>query len=189
MDWHQCAQIGRFIGLWATYQSLWQQLVLPKSPTFLGNFCKGVKFFYFSSELILGQLFTGHIDWHWVCLSFRVEKDIWIPTFLNYQLLDDPCYTRGKLTFKLMDLVTLLPQQMTANQSPRMISHKIKPPWDQNWKTFFAVTGGDLNFVQILMSNSANKMNLYLEFVLGVQIHQYKLIITWCYKQILALHC
>ena len=64
MDWHQCAQIGRFIGLWATYQSLWQQLVLPKSPTFLGNFCKGVKFFYFSSELILGQLFTGHIDWH-----------------------------------------------------------------------------------------------------------------------------
>ena len=30
---------------------------LPKSPTFLGNFCKGVKFFNFSSKIILGQLF------------------------------------------------------------------------------------------------------------------------------------
>ena len=29
---------------------------LPKSPTFLGNFCKGVKIFYFSSEIIFGQL-------------------------------------------------------------------------------------------------------------------------------------
>ena len=25
---------------------------LPKSPTFLGNFCKGVKIYYFSSEII-----------------------------------------------------------------------------------------------------------------------------------------
>ena len=29
---------------------------LPKSPTFLCNFCKGVKFFHFSSEIIFGQL-------------------------------------------------------------------------------------------------------------------------------------
>ena len=29
---------------------------LPKPPTFLGNFCKGVKMFHFSSELIFGQL-------------------------------------------------------------------------------------------------------------------------------------
>ena len=29
---------------------------LPKSPTFLGNFCKGVKIFYFYSEIIFGQL-------------------------------------------------------------------------------------------------------------------------------------
>ena len=29
---------------------------LPKSPTFLGNFCKGVKIFNFSSEIIFGQL-------------------------------------------------------------------------------------------------------------------------------------
>ena len=26
---HQCDQIGRFIGLWATLKSLWQQLICP----------------------------------------------------------------------------------------------------------------------------------------------------------------
>ena len=29
---------------------------LPKSPTFLGNFCKGVKIYHISSEIIFGQL-------------------------------------------------------------------------------------------------------------------------------------
>ena len=29
---------------------------LPKSPTFLGNFCKGVKIHHISSEIIFGQL-------------------------------------------------------------------------------------------------------------------------------------
>ena len=33
---------------------------LHKSPTFLGNFCEVVKIFNFSSEIIFGQLFTGH---------------------------------------------------------------------------------------------------------------------------------
>ena len=56
----QCDQIGRFIGLWAPIN-------LPKPPTFLGNFCKGVKIFNFSSEIIFGKLlllfgdiFIGH---------------------------------------------------------------------------------------------------------------------------------
>ena len=31
-------------------------IILPKSPTFLGNFCKGVKIFHFSSEIIFRQL-------------------------------------------------------------------------------------------------------------------------------------
>ena len=41
---------------------------LPKSPTFLGNFCKGVKNLSFSSEVILGNfyrhfaIFSGHTD-------------------------------------------------------------------------------------------------------------------------------
>ena len=38
------------------FESLWQQLICHKSSTFLGNFCKGVKIFSFSSEIIFGQL-------------------------------------------------------------------------------------------------------------------------------------
>ena len=29
---------------------------LPKSSTFVGNFCKGVQIYHFSSEIIFGQL-------------------------------------------------------------------------------------------------------------------------------------
>ena len=31
-------------------------IILPKSPTLLGNFCKGAKIINFSSEIIFGQL-------------------------------------------------------------------------------------------------------------------------------------
>ena len=37
-------------------------IILPKSPTFLGNFCKGVKIFNFSCEIIFGQFFSGHTE-------------------------------------------------------------------------------------------------------------------------------
>ena len=47
----QCDQIARFIGLWAIFQSLWQQLICP-------NFCKVVKIFNFSTEIIFDQLFV-----------------------------------------------------------------------------------------------------------------------------------
>ena len=30
----QCDQIGRFIGLWATFEGLWQQLICPNLPHF-----------------------------------------------------------------------------------------------------------------------------------------------------------
>ena len=48
---------------------------LPKSPTFYGNFCKGVRIYHFSSEIIFRQLFidiwqfflvtlnTGYLGW------------------------------------------------------------------------------------------------------------------------------
>ena len=52
----QCDQIGRFIALWANFQSLWQQLICPNLLPFLGNFCKGVNIIHFSSEIIFGQL-------------------------------------------------------------------------------------------------------------------------------------
>ena len=63
---HHCDQIGRFIGLWETFQSLWQQLICPILPhsqaifvkvsktfiflvkSFLGNFCRHLATFYWS---------------------------------------------------------------------------------------------------------------------------------------------
>ena len=53
IDW----PLGNFLKPLAT-------IILPNSPTFLGNFCKGVKIYHFSREIIFGQrhlaIFSGH---------------------------------------------------------------------------------------------------------------------------------
>ena len=41
---------------------------LPKSPTFLGNFCKGVKIYHFYSEIIFGHLLATFGDFFLVTL-------------------------------------------------------------------------------------------------------------------------
>ena len=68
----QCDQIGRFIALWATFQSLWQQLFWPNCP----RFCKGVKIFYFlvisfwAPFIDIWQLFAGHT----VSIGYSLES-------------------------------------------------------------------------------------------------------------------
>ena len=64
---NQCDQIGRYIGLCGKYLKPLSTINLPKSSTFLGNFCKGVKIYHFSSEIIFAgtfidiwQFFSGH---------------------------------------------------------------------------------------------------------------------------------
>ena len=60
-DWAIFWTLGKFLKPLATIN-------LPKSPTFLDNFCKGVQIYHFSSEIIFGQLFrhlaifSGHTD-------------------------------------------------------------------------------------------------------------------------------
>ena len=51
----QCDQIGDLLALGKFLKPL-APINLPKSPTFFGNFCKGVKTFNFSSEILFGQL-------------------------------------------------------------------------------------------------------------------------------------
>ena len=41
---------------------------LPKSPTFLGNFCKGVKIYHLSSEINFGQLLLTFGNFYLVTL-------------------------------------------------------------------------------------------------------------------------
>ena len=51
----QCDKIGRFIRLWASFWSLRQQLISPKSPTFLGNF-----YHYWATFIDIWRFFSGH---------------------------------------------------------------------------------------------------------------------------------
>ena len=64
--WHQqCDQIGQFIALWATFLSLWQQLLSPNCRIFW-QFVKWVKNFHFSIEISFGPLFID-IWWLFTC--------------------------------------------------------------------------------------------------------------------------
>ena len=60
-DWAIYWTLGNFSKPLAT-------IYLPKSPTFLGNFCKGVKIYHFSSEIIFGQLLWTFGDFFLVTL-------------------------------------------------------------------------------------------------------------------------
>ena len=87
----QCDQIGRFIRLWATFQSLWQQLICPNRPHFSANFVKVSKSLIFQVKSFLANFyrhlatFTGHtasyatpflgcasVVFHWK------QKNVWI---------------------------------------------------------------------------------------------------------------
>ena len=84
---NQYDQIGRFIGLWATFQTCGNN-TLPKSPTFLGSFCNGVKICNFSSKIIfwasfvdIWQLFIGHTGLNLTFLTM-LDFDVNLMTFL-----------------------------------------------------------------------------------------------------------
>ena len=60
-------RLGIFLHFWQLFKAL-ATINLPKSPTFLGNFCKGVKIFHFSSEINFGQLLQTFGDFSLVTL-------------------------------------------------------------------------------------------------------------------------
>ena len=60
-DWAIFCTLGNFFKLLAT-------ISLPKSLTFLGNFCKGVKIYPFSSEIIFGIFLQTFDDFYLVTL-------------------------------------------------------------------------------------------------------------------------
>ena len=57
-DWAIYYTLGNFLKPLATIN-------LPKSPTFLGNFGKGVKIYHFSYEISFGQLLWTFGDFFW----------------------------------------------------------------------------------------------------------------------------
>ena len=72
--------MGRFITLWATFQSMWQQLFCPNCLHIFGNFCKFVKIFHSTSKILFGRLLwifgnfsqvtlKGRYIWSRICLE------------------------------------------------------------------------------------------------------------------------
>ena len=58
--------------------AIYSTINLPKLPTYLSNFCKGVKIFHFSSEILFWQLYRHLATFYWShcqrgCFLFAVE--------------------------------------------------------------------------------------------------------------------
>jgi len=69
----QCDQIGWFFCTLGNHSKPDATIILPKLPTLLGNFCKGVKIIHFLLKSFLGN-FYRHLAifiWsHWLCYSY-----------------------------------------------------------------------------------------------------------------------
>ena len=78
-DFSVARQLSCCMGLWTSVTRLGGNvgyfskpvatIILPKLPTFLGKFCKGVEIFHFSSEIIFGQLLLTFGDFLLVTLQ------------------------------------------------------------------------------------------------------------------------
>ena len=62
---NQCHQIGRFIALWATFQSLWYQLFCPNCPHFEAFFVKVSKSFIVLAKSFLGNFYRHLATIYW----------------------------------------------------------------------------------------------------------------------------
>ena len=70
----QCDQIGRFIGLWATFYSVWQQLICPNLPHSLAIFVNVPKSFIFLVKSLLGYFYRHLV----IFFSSHWSRDHWI---------------------------------------------------------------------------------------------------------------
>ena len=61
----QCDQIGRFIGFWATFQSLWQQLICPNLPHSQAIFIKVSKSLIFLKKQNQGNFYRHLAIFFW----------------------------------------------------------------------------------------------------------------------------
>ena len=62
---NQCDQIWRFIGLWATFKSLLQQLICPNLPHSYAIFIKALKSIIFPVKSFLGNFYRHLAIFFW----------------------------------------------------------------------------------------------------------------------------
>ena len=88
-DWAIYWTLGNFLKPLATIN-------LPKSPTFLGNFCTGVKIYHFSSEIIFRQFFLD--IWHFFLVALLSSTfNLLLPHQFHSPLLHTKCAFYGPL--------------------------------------------------------------------------------------------
>ena len=56
---------GQYLKAFGNISKPFATINLTKSPTFLGNFCKGVKIYHFSSEIVLGNFYRHLAIFFW----------------------------------------------------------------------------------------------------------------------------
>ena len=70
----QCDQIGRFIELWASFQSLWQQFYCPNYPYFRWFFVKVSKSLIFLVKSFLSNFYRHLATFYWShCLPMTFQ--------------------------------------------------------------------------------------------------------------------
>ena len=107
----QCDQIGRFFGLWASFQSLWQQLICPNLPhsyaifvkvlksIILGNFYRHFAFFLVTLVLIIRYYGVVRISFfnakrHKMNLGWKQgDQIVWVKSRLK---IAKAVYTKSK---------------------------------------------------------------------------------------------
>ena len=73
-----CGLIGRFIALWATFWSLWQQLFSPKRPHFLAIFVKVSKSFISLVKSFLGNFYRRLATFYWSHCHLQTLARQWL---------------------------------------------------------------------------------------------------------------
>ena len=116
-DWTIFCTFGNFLKPLAT-------ISLPKSPTFLGNFCKGVKIYHFWATFIdIWWFFSGHTGcgstFHHECISFTFPGFF---VFVHFSKIDSQdCKLLAKLISEWLKMIEIYePIFLTKNYRSKL---------------------------------------------------------------------
>ena len=87
----QCDQIGRFFGLWTTFQSLWQQLICANLLHSQAIFVKESKSVIFLVKSFLGNFYRHLANFFWSHLLQHPIKQLQQPVYQNMSYTYDTC--------------------------------------------------------------------------------------------------
>ena len=89
---HSVSRLANLLDFGQLFKALGHNYFL-KSPTFLGNFCKGVKIFNCPSEIIFGQLLETFRDFYLVTLNLPMRR-------ITRETLKSTCLIVMKMSYK-----------------------------------------------------------------------------------------